>query len=153
MKGMPSHFIPPLRNFHYPSVDSNYFQIDQAIFKQYYNNYFARLQLNSIDNSATAWYHDNVNQTLGTSFVSDNKGRLCFSPSDNHQWLVFIHSDIAMHMYLACYIVVSGDHIQLFGDGSASLMVDTSAAGLTLSGIDIPLDHTINQVLDDMSSL
>ena len=150
---MPSHFIPPFINFHYPSVDSNYYQIDQALFKQYYNNYFARLHLNHIDNSASAWYRDNVNQTIGASFVSDNKGSICLSPSDNYRWLVFIHSDAAMCLYLARYIVVSGDRVRLFRDGSASLTLDTSAIGLILSGVDVPLDHTVNQVLDDMSSL
>jgi len=150
---MPSHFIPPFVNFRYPSVDSNYYQIDRAVFEQYYNNYFARLLCNSIDNTASAWYRDNVNQTLGASFVSDNKGSICLSPSDNHQWLVFVHSDTAMRLYLACYIVVSGDRIRLFGDGSASLTLDTSATGLILSGVDVPLDHMVNQVLDDVSSL
>ena len=150
---MPSHFIPPFINFRYPSVDSNYYQIDQAVFEQYYNNYFARLLCNSLDNTASTWYCDNVNQTLGASFVSDNKGSICLSPSDNHRWLVFVHSDTTVRLYLAHYIVISGDRVRLFGDGSASLTLDTSAAGLILSGVNIPLDHMVNRVLDDVSSL
>ena len=150
---MPSHVIPPFINFHYPSVDSNYYQIDRAVFEQYYYNYFARLHCNSIDNTASTWYCDNVSQTLGASFVSDNKGSICLSPSDNHRWLVFIHSDTAVHLYLACYIVISGDCVRLFRDRSAGLTLDTSAVGLILSGVNVPLNPTINRVIDDMSSL
>ena len=150
---MPSHFIPPFINFCYPSVDSNYYQIDHAVFEQYYNNYIDRLRCNSIDNTASTWFRTNVSQTLGASFVSDNKGSICLSPSDNHRWLVFVHTDAAVHLYLACYIVVSGDRVRLFGDRSAGLTLDTSVAGLILSGVDVPLNHTTSQVLDDVSSL
>ena len=108
---MPSHFIPPFVNFCYPSVNSNYYQIDHAVFEQYYNNYIDRLHCNSIDNIASSWYRSNVSQTLGASFVSDNKGSICLSPSNNHQWLVFVHTDAAVHLYLVRYIVISGDHV------------------------------------------
>jgi len=150
---MPSYFIPPFINFRYPSVDSNYYQIDQVVFEQYYNNYFAGLLCNSLDNTASTWYCENVNQTLRASFVSDNKGSICLSPSDNHRWLVFVHSDTTMHLYLTRYIVISGDRVRLLGDRSAGLTLDTSAAGLILSGVDVPLDHMVNWVLDDVSSL
>jgi len=58
-----------------------------------------------------------------------------------------------MYLHLTHYIMVSREHVQLFGDGSASLTLDTGTRGVTLSGIDIPLNYTIGSVIGDMSSL
>ena len=149
---MPSHFIPPFIDYQYPSGERNYFNLDRAIFQQYYNNYITRLQLNTLDNTATDWYRRQYNQDFPASFASDNKGSICLSPGDNNRWLVFIHSGAAVHLHLARYIMVSRERVRLFGDGSAGLTLDTSVGGITLSGVVVPLDHTIGLVAGDVSS-
>ena len=153
MKGMPSHFIPPLLDYQYPSGEPNYFNLDRTIFEQYYNNYIARLHLNCIDNTAIDWYRTQYNQDFPASFALDNKGAIALSPGNNRRWLVFVHSGAAVYLHLARYIVVSGERVRLFGDGSAGLTLDTGAGGVTLSGVDVPLDHTIGSVIGDVSSL
>jgi len=83
-KGMPSHFLPRLLDYQYPSHKLNYSILDCTIYKQYFNNFIARLQLNSIDNTACDWYRTEYNQDLPASFTSDNKGSVVLSPGDNH---------------------------------------------------------------------
>jgi len=111
MKGMPSHFLPQLLDYQYPSHEPNYSILDRAIYKQYFNNFIARLQLNSIDNTACDWYRREFNQEFPASLATDNKGSVVLSPGDGHRWLVFVHSGIAMYLHLACYIMVSGERV------------------------------------------
>jgi len=153
MKGMPSHFLPRLLDYQYPSQNPNYSILDRAIYKQYFNNFIARLQLNSIDNTASDWYRAEYNQDIPASLASDNKGSVVLSPGDGHRWLVFVHSGVAVYLHLARYIVVSGERVRLFGDGSAGLTLDTSAGGISITSVVVPLDHTIGSVHADMSSL
>jgi len=111
MKGMPSHFLPQLLDYQYPSHKPNYSILDHTIYKQYFNNFIARLQLNSIDNSACNWYCAEYNQDFPASLATDNKGSVVLSPGDGHRWLVFVHSGVAMYLHLARYVVVSGERV------------------------------------------
>ena len=57
-----------------------------------------------------------------------------------------------MHMHLARYLVISGGRVRIFRDGPTRVTLDTSK-GVNVSGVVVPLDHTISMVAGDMSSL
>ena len=155
MKGMPSHFIPPFGMYQYPGGNTtNYHILDKAIYEQYYNNYISRILLAGVNNHACDWYCKTYGQDFPTSFVTDNKGTsVTLSSGDSCRWLVIIHSGNAMYLHLVCYIVVNRDCIWLFRDRSARLTIDISKPGEGISGVTIPLNHTIGTVAGDMSSL
>jgi len=108
---MPSHFLPRLLDYQYPSHKPNYSILDHAIYEQYFNNFIAQLQLNSIDNTACNWYWAQFDKDFPASLATDNKGSVVLSPGDGHQWLVFVHSGVAVYLHLTPYIVVSGECI------------------------------------------
>ena len=153
MRGMPSHFLPSLTNYRYPSELEHYHNLDCGIHDQYFNNYLDRVCLQGIDNSATSWYRDTFREEFPSTFTIDNKSGVTLSPSDCRRWLVFIHISVAMRLYLARYLIVKGDRVRLFGDGSAGVTLDLNGASIHVSGVDVPLDHTIGMVADDVLSL
>ena len=153
MEGMPSHFIPPLQEEHYPSSEETYYyHLNHAIHDYYYNNFLQRLCANRSDGCFIDWYHNQYNSPFPLTFVLDNKVGFTLAADQDKQWLVFIHATNAMHMHLVCYLVITGSYVRLFGDGPTGTTLDTNN-GVNISGVVIPLNHTINMVEGDMSSL
>ena len=74
IRGMPSHFIPPLQEEHYLSnQETYYYHLDRAIHDYYYYNFLERIHANGFDGCFIDWYHNQYNSLFPLSFVLDNK--------------------------------------------------------------------------------
>jgi hypothetical protein len=154
MKGMPSHFLPPLSPSFYPQTETaNYYSLHCPVLNYYYSSYIKRLQDNGYNRGYLDWYYNTFGTPYPTSFVVDNKTGFALSPGQSLRWLVFVHTGNAVRMHVARYLIVNGGRVRLFGDGPTGLTLDMGDGNVGISGLVVPHDHTISMVAGDVRSL
>jgi hypothetical protein len=154
MKGMPSHFLPPLLPSFYPQTETaNYYSLYCSVLDYYYSSYIERLQDNRYNRGYLDWYYNTFGTPYPMSFVVNNKTGFTLSPGQSLQWLVFVHTGNAVHMHITCYLIVNGGRVQLFRDGPTSLTLDMGNGNVSISGLIVPHNHTISMVTSDVRSL
>jgi hypothetical protein len=125
-----SHNIHNVSGYQYPSNPHiNYRLLVESTVSHHYGEFVDRLRESGYSIPINDYYHTYLGQYTPASFVTDSRGYPVLRPGYNKRWLVFHHSEGAVHLYVGHYVVSGKDVLLLYGDGISGVSFPRDARG------------------------